>query len=116
MLQRVFKQESFSTPTANRKKVIFLVIQFQILLQNSSFFWQPSVQIQGWEGYSSFWTVLRFSSLDSLAATLNMSSEFVFTVISISPFRVLSLIISALLIKFKKEIPCVFHYFCKSVA
>ena len=110
MLQRVFKQESYSTPTANRKKVIFLVIQFQILLQNSSFFWQPNMPIQGWEGYSSFWAVLRFSSLDSLAATLNMSSEFVFAIISMIAFSVLSLIISALLIKFKKEIPCVFHY------
>ena len=110
MLQRVFKQESYSTPTANQKRVIFLVIQLQILLQSSSFFWQPDMPIQGWGRYSSFWIVLRFSSIDSLAATLNMSSVFVFTIIGMIAFSVLSLIISALLIKFKKETPCIFHF------
>ena len=103
-LQNVFKQESFSPRTANRKKAIFLFIQFQMVLQSTSFFWQPSVQIQGWEKYNSFWTFLRFSSIDSLAATLKLSPVLVFTVIGIVIFVVLSFIISALLIKVTSEI------------
>ena len=104
-LQRVFKQESCSTPEATRKKVLFLFIQLQMVLQNTSFFWQPSVPIQGWEPYNSFWTLLRFSSIDSLAAAFKFNSAFVFTVIGIVSFVILSFIISALLIKSSYEIP-----------
>ena len=109
-LQRVFKQESFPTQTVKRKKVLFLVIQLQMVLQNTSFFWQPRVAIQGWEAYNSFWTLLRFSSIDSLAATFKLSPAFVFTVIGIVVFAILSFIISAMLMKFTKEIPSLLRF------
>ena len=105
VLHRTFRQQSYSNSTANWKKVLFVFIHVLILMQNMNFFWNPMMQIQGWESYSTFWTFLAFPCIDSLAAAFSMISAFTFFTIGSTVFSILSFMISAALIRFNKEIP-----------
>ena len=104
-LERIFNQQDYSNSTARLKKALYLFIQLQILAQNIYFFWNPDIQIKAWNSYENFWVFLSFPCLDSLAVTLGLISSFLFTEIGFILFTTASFILSALLLRFQKEIP-----------
>ena len=107
MFFEIFKESSYSDSTALLKKVLFLFINLQLLLQNINFFWQPTLPVPDWSKYITFWTFLNFPCIDSLAVALNVSPVFVFTVFSLVCFVSSSFVVSFIMGALNKKVPLI---------
>lgn len=103
-LTLIYTQESYSDSSAKLRKILYLFINTQLLLQNVNFFWKPDMPIKNWSNFEQFWKSLNFACIDSLAAAYNLSKEFMMIIVCSIALATLILSLILLLVYFEKGI------------
>ncbi|OMJ81096.1 hypothetical protein SteCoe_18508 [Stentor coeruleus] len=112
ILEEIFCKEIPSEPPGKSEKLIQMIIHGQIILQHVHLYWYPSLSIDNFDYYKSFWTVISYPCLDSLFAKLDAYIGFLLISISSCGIVFCGFLSCFLFQWYKKKIPFIL---CRSL-